>query len=88
MVRESQKQVKNNINITQVSHDHRSLSNCEQKPEKVRTSTGFEPVTSRYRCDALTAVQYMKTFHISLHINITVRRNLSTTGTGHDAPKI
>ena len=43
---------------TQVSHDHRSfernLSNCEQKPEKVRTSTGFEPVTSRYRCDALT----------------------------------
>ena len=42
----------------QVSHDHRSfkrnLSNCEQKPEKVKTSTGFEPVTSRYRCDALT----------------------------------
>ena len=35
----------------QVSHDHRSfecnLSNWEQKPEKVRTSTGFEPVTSR-----------------------------------------
>ena len=34
----------------QVSHDHRSyernLSNCEQKPKKVRTSTGFEPVTS------------------------------------------
>ena len=21
------------------------------KPEKVRTSTGFEPVSSRYRCD-------------------------------------
>ena len=44
--------------LSQVSHDHRSfernLSNCEQKPEKVRTSTGFEPVTSRYRCDALT----------------------------------
>ena len=41
-----------------VSHDHRSFErnfrNCEQKPEKVRTSTGFEPVTSRYRCDALT----------------------------------
>ena len=41
----------------QVSHDHRScernLSNCVKKPEKVRTSTGFEPVTSRYRCDAL-----------------------------------
>ena len=44
--------------LNQVSHDHRSfehnLSNCEQKPEKVRTSMGFEPVTSRYRCDALT----------------------------------
>ena len=24
------------------------------KPEKVRTSTGFEPVTWRYQCDALT----------------------------------
>ena len=40
----------------QVSYDHRSyernLSNCVWKPEK--TSTGFEPVTSRYRCDALT----------------------------------
>ena len=47
-----------NIHDYQVSHDHRSfernLSNCEQKPEKVRTSTEFEPVTSRYRCDALT----------------------------------
>ena len=32
------------------SSDHRSyernLSNCLYKPEKVRTSTGFEPVTS------------------------------------------
>ena len=41
-----------------MSYDHRSykhnLSNCVQKPEKVKTSTGFEPVTSRYRCDALT----------------------------------
>ena len=47
-----------NKDYYQVSHDYRSfernLSNCEQKPEKVRTSTGFEPVTSRYRCDALT----------------------------------
>ena len=37
-----------------MSYDHRSdernLSNCVKKPEKVRTSTGFEPVTSRYRC--------------------------------------
>ena len=41
-----------------VSYDHRSygrnLSNCVQKPEKVRTSMGFEAVTLRYRCDALT----------------------------------
>ena len=26
------------------------LSNYVEKPEKVRTSTGFEPVTSRHRC--------------------------------------
>ena len=42
----------------QVSYNHRSyernLSNCVKKPEKVRISTGFEPVTSRCRCDALT----------------------------------
>ena len=41
----------------QVSYDHRSYehnsSNCVWKPEKVRTSTGFEPVTSWYQCDAL-----------------------------------
>ena len=47
-----------NMNMNIVSYDHRNyernLSKCEQKPEKVRTSTGFEPVTSRYRCDALT----------------------------------
>ena len=38
-------------------NDRRSecnLCNCVKKPEKkFRTSTGFEPVTSRYRCDAL-----------------------------------
>ena len=38
--------------INHVSYDHRSyernLSNCVQKPEKVRTSTGFEPVTSQF----------------------------------------
>ena len=42
----------------QVSYDHCSyehnLSNCLLKPEKVRTSPGFKPLTSRYRCDALT----------------------------------
>ena len=32
----------------------RTFSNCAEKHEKFRTSTGFEPVTSRYRCDALT----------------------------------
>ena len=31
-----------------------NFCNCVEKPEKIRTSTGFEPVTSRYRCDALT----------------------------------
>ena len=32
----------------------RNFCNCVKKPEKFRTSTRFEPVTSRYRCDALT----------------------------------
>ena len=32
----------------------RNFCNCVEKPEKLRTSTGFEPVTSRYQCDALT----------------------------------
>ena len=32
----------------------RNLRNCVEKPEKFRTSTGFEPVTSRYRYDDLT----------------------------------
>ena len=32
----------------------RNFSNCVEKPETFRTSTGFEPVTSRYRCDAIT----------------------------------
>ena len=32
-----------------------NVGNLLQKPEKkIRTSTGFEHVTSRYRCDALT----------------------------------
>ena len=43
------------MSFYQVSYDHRTyernLSNCVKKPEKVRTSTGFEPVTLRYRCD-------------------------------------
>ena len=30
----------------------RNFCNCVKKPEKFRTTTGFEPVTSRYRCDA------------------------------------
>ena len=32
----------------------RNFCNCVKKPEKFRTSTGFELVTLRYRCDALT----------------------------------
>ena len=32
----------------------RNFSNCVEKPAKFRTSTGFEPVTWRCRCDALT----------------------------------
>ena len=32
----------------------RSFSNCVEKPEKFRTSTGYEPVTSRFGWDALT----------------------------------
>ena len=32
----------------------RNFCNCVKKPEKFRTSTGFELVTSWYRCDALT----------------------------------
>ena len=32
----------------------RNVSNCVKKPEIFRTSTGFEPVTSWYQCDALT----------------------------------
>ena len=31
-----------------------NLCNCVRSLKKFRTSTGFEPVTSRYRCDALT----------------------------------
>ena len=46
------------LRFIEVSHDHhsseRNLRNCAEKPEKVRTLTGFEPVTSRYRCDAVT----------------------------------
>ena len=40
------------------SYDLRSYEpnfcNCVQKSEKFLTSTGFEPVTSRFRCDSLT----------------------------------
>ena len=38
-----------------------NLSNCEQKPEKVRTSTGFEPVTSRYRFRRSNQLSYEAT---------------------------
>ena len=32
----------------------RNFYNCVWKPEKFRISRGFKPMTSRYRCDALT----------------------------------
>ena len=32
----------------------RNFSDCVEKSEKIRTSTEFEPVTSRERCNALT----------------------------------
>ena len=47
-----------NVIIIKWSYDPRSYErnscNCVKKPEQFRTSTGFESVTSRYRCDALT----------------------------------
>ena len=65
--------------------DERNLSNCVKKPEKVRTSTGFEPVTSRYRCDALTNFHIRssiyETFHISLHRESTATITTTTTTT-------
>ena len=33
--------------------------NCAEKPAKVGTSTEFEPVTSRFRCDALNQLSYI-----------------------------
>ena len=48
---------KRNANLLKSCHPRsygRNFSNCVGKPEKFRTSTGFEPVTSRYRCDTLT----------------------------------
>ena len=42
----------------QISYDAHgyecNFSDCIRKPEKFRTSMGFEPVTSRYQCDTLT----------------------------------
>ena len=47
-----------NIMGYQVSYDPRSygcnFSHCIEKPEKIRTSTGFEPVTSWFQGNALT----------------------------------
>ena len=45
-------------NFHQMKNDprryERNLCNCVRSLKKFRTSTGFEPVTSRYWCDALT----------------------------------
>ena len=32
----------------------RNFSNCVEKPERLRTSTAFEPMNLRFRCDAQT----------------------------------
>ena len=46
------------VDIIKWSYDLRSYErnfcNYLEKPEKFRTSTGFEPVTSQFWCDALT----------------------------------
>ena len=34
--------------------DERKFCNCIKKLEKFRTSMGFEPVSSRYRCNQLS----------------------------------
>ena len=67
--------------IHQVSYDHRSyernLSNCVEKPEKVRTSMGFEPVTLRGHhslLDFKIRSSIYETFHISLHIHTVALR--------------
>ena len=69
----------------------RTFSNCTEKHEKFRTSTGFEPVTSRYRCDALTnwAMKPLKplTLGASAKIaSITARINLSI-GSNFNSPQ-
>ena len=49
------------IDIIKWSYDLRSYErnfyNCVEKPEKFRTSMGFEPVTSLFRCDANWAIK-------------------------------
>ena len=47
----------------------RSLYNCVRSLKKeIKTSTGFEPVTSQYRCDALTS-QAVKPLIVPLFSN-------------------
>ena len=53
--------------------------NCVQKPEQSGTSTGFEPVISRYRCDALANCA-MKP--------LTVAKNAFTTAKVHSLSKV
>ena len=46
------------VEASEVSYDpcsyRRNFCNCLVKPEKVKTSMGLEPATTRLRCDALT----------------------------------
>ena len=48
------------------------MAYCVEKPENFRTSTGFEPVTSRYRCDALTNSKNVVLFQSISCISTTV----------------
>ena len=46
----------------------RNFCNCVEKPEKLRTSTGFEPPTLRYRCDAPTELWSHWHWELGAHI--------------------
>ena len=53
------------------------ICNCVEKPDKVGTSTEFEPVTSRFRCDALNQLSYI--YMVCFIYNFTVDSFLAGT---------
>ena len=75
------------LKSSKLQYDLRSyecnLNNCVKKPEKVRTSTGFEPVTSWYWCDALTnwAMNPLTCWRLIL---LTVLKHLSECQTSNE----